>query len=101
MSFHLVVKFGKETIQIDIGEDANTEDLQSLLEEETGVIARKQKLLFKGKVLSPNERLKELGIKHGSKLMLLATEGTRTNVSVCLFLCLSRDSCFEFRVRRH
>lgn len=80
MSSHVSVKFGKETFEIDIQEEATISELQNRIEEKTGILSRNQKLLFKGKTLSQNHSLKDAGIQSKSKIMLLATQGIQTNV---------------------
>ena len=76
----LFVKFGKDTYEIESNPAARVADLESVIEERTGVPPPKQKLLFKGKVLSNETPLEANGIGNGARLMLLATEGKRTTV---------------------
>ena len=53
------------------------QDLSSLLVDKTGVLARQQKLVFKGKVLTGSPRpLTSLGVKDGATLLLLAAAPT-------------------------
>lgn len=52
------------------------------VEDLTGVFVRKQKLIFKGKVLAAGHILEEVkGMKDGSVLMLVAAAGQTTQVS--------------------
>ena len=52
------------------------------VEDLTGVFVRKQKLIFKGKVLTAGLILDEIkGLKDGSLLMLVAAAGQMTQVS--------------------
>ncbi|KAK9807010.1 hypothetical protein WJX72_010701 [[Myrmecia] bisecta] len=74
----LVVKHGKETCELDCGAEAKVEDVMAQLETLTGVITRKQKLIFQGKVLLPSQTLEAAKLKEGSKLMLMAGTGVQT-----------------------
>ena len=47
----------------------------------TGILARKQKLIFKGKVLTATMTLEEAKLKNESLLMLVAAAGQMTQVS--------------------
>ena len=76
----LFVKFGKDTCEIELNPSATLADLENVIEERTGVTTNKQKLLFKGKVLSNEAPLEAAGIGNGARLMLLVTEGKRTTV---------------------
>ena len=76
----LFVKFGKDTCEIELNPSATLADLENVIEERTGVTTNKQKLLFKGKVLSNEAPLEAAGIGNGARLMLLVTEGKRMTV---------------------
>ena len=53
------------------------QDLSSLLVDRAGVLARQQKLVYKGKVLTGNPKsLLSLGVKEGATLLLLAAAPT-------------------------
>jgi Leucine-rich repeat (LRR) protein len=73
------VKQGPNTFVIDLTANSTTlRQLQEAIETATGVMARKQKLLHKGKVLTslpPATTLEAAGVVSGSKLMLIATAG--------------------------
>jgi len=56
---------------------SSQQDLSALLVQRTGVLARQQKLVFKGKVLTGNPSpLSSLGVKEGGTLLLLAAAPT-------------------------
>ena len=71
----VTVQHAKETFTFDAGEGMKVAALSSYLEEATGVIARHQKLIFKGRVLAPDSLLTECKLTDGSKVMLLSTTG--------------------------
>lgn len=80
MDFNLVVQFGKESHGLELGADAVVEDVQQMMEERVGVIARNQKLIYKGKVLQSRKSLVECGVKKGGKILLLASVGIESRV---------------------
>lgn len=63
------ITFGKEKFDVEIASMLVAE-LQLLLEKRTGVFTRQQKLLCKGRVLGPTEKLQP-----GAKIMLLSSGG--------------------------
>ncbi len=73
----VVLKHGGATYNIELGLDSSLNDLQQAVEAATGVIARRQKLLCKGKVLTalpsstPLTELQFLNVQ-GAKVMLLS-----------------------------
>lgn len=58
----------------------SVDDLNEKVEEASGVLARHQRLIYKGKVLAKGTSLAELKLKHGSKVMLMASSSTATQV---------------------
>ena len=81
MPLQLAVKHGPNTVEVELPEDASVAALQLELEQRTGLMTRKQKLIFKGKVLVGTQKLAECGVTNGAKLMLLAADGVQTQVS--------------------
>lgn len=86
------VKHGPINHEISVPEDSSVAALQQAVETATGVFARKQKLIFKGKVLEAKDQLKAKNIINGSKIMLLAGDGsTQTQVSRAFVTDLAVD----------
>jgi hypothetical protein len=56
------------------------EQLFLRVEEASGILARHQRLIYRGKVLGTSGALSEAKIKDGSKIMLVASSGTATQV---------------------
>lgn len=84
MSLQLSIKHGTQNVELQLDGLATIADLQLEVERATGVFVRKQKLIFKGKVVSGLEKkaLAELTITSGAKLMLLAADGVATQVGM-------------------
>eukprot|EP00887_Chlorella_sp_A99_P005295 scaffold1.g5295.t1 len=80
-SINLVVKYGKESLDVSLPANATVQQLLDAIEARTGLFAHKQqKLMAKGRVVSgqPGATLAAAGIAAGAKLMLLAAAGTQT-----------------------
>lgn len=77
----LSVKHGTATVDVAVPALATVADLQQLLEAQTGLLARKQKLIFKGKVLAGTAKLADCGVASGAKLMLLTAAGAAGGVA--------------------
>ncbi|PSC75686.1 LRR repeats and ubiquitin-like domain-containing protein isoform A [Micractinium conductrix] len=76
MRAKLSVKHGIEQLQIEFALERPVAELQALLEEKTGLMVRKQKLMAAGKVISGRPgSLADAGVKPNAKLMLLAAAG--------------------------
>lgn len=75
----VTIKHGTTSITLsDVAETSTLAQLKDLIDQQTGVIPQKQKLLCKGKVLTTlpaSTTLIAAGIANGSKLMLLTTAG--------------------------
>lgn len=70
----LSVKHGASEFDVSVAEDASVLELMAAVEAATGVMCRKQKLIFKGKVLEPSGgSLASYKLAGGSKVMLLAS----------------------------
>lgn len=80
MAFNVVIQFGKDSHKLELGADAGVEDVQRMMEEKLGIIARRQKLIYKGKVLQSGKSLVECGVKKGAKIMLLSSVGAESRV---------------------
>jgi Leucine-rich repeat (LRR) protein len=78
-SLSLQVKYGSTMISLDhLSEISTLLQLQEAIEQATGVMTRKQKLLCKGKVLTAlpaKTTLKAANVGNGAKIMLLTTAG--------------------------
>ena len=76
--FTLGVKHGAALVTVELPPSATLQQLIDSIEAQTGVLARKQKLLCKGKVLTALPRsttLASAGLATGTKLILLAGGG--------------------------
>ncbi|PNH03828.1 hypothetical protein TSOC_010081 [Tetrabaena socialis] len=67
----LSVKHGAQQHAVQLNGSSTVGALQELLQELTGAFVRKQKLIFKGKVLTAEHSLARAGLADGAKLMLL------------------------------
>ena len=73
-TFSLVVKYGKETINLDIPSSATLLKLQQELHAKTDIAPALQKIIFKGALKDDEKSLKDLGLKSGAKLMLVGSK---------------------------
>jgi len=71
----ITVKFGQITIPVSLPFSSRVNDLMQQLQMSTEVLPRVQKLIFKGKVLTPDMTLKNAQLVNGSKVMLMAAQG--------------------------
>jgi len=71
------VSYNKEKLDVPCELSGTVMSLKESLAVPSGVKANHQKLIFKGKTLLNDEMLDLLGIKEGSKLMLMVTEEHR------------------------
>eukprot|EP00667_Euglena_gracilis_P020924 EG_transcript_22765 len=69
----LSVKFGKETIELDLPGTATVGQLKEELSGRTGVQPTMQKLMLKTQLKEDDKSLEALGIKEGTKMMLMGT----------------------------
>lgn len=76
------VKRSQETYNFELESDATIDDLRCRIRESTNVEESRQKLVYKGKVLGNLERLTDIGVKTGAKIMLLVTTETQTKVKI-------------------
>ena len=72
----LRVSLGAKTFDIDASGLTKVEELQDRVAEASGVHARNQRLIFKGKNLAATDPLSATGLRDGSKMMLVASSGT-------------------------
>ncbi|GLC70765.1 hypothetical protein PLESTF_001030900 [Pleodorina starrii] len=72
----LQIKHGAQQLELSLPASAKVQELQERLQELTGAFVRKQKLIFKGKVLAATHDLAKAGLANGAKLMLLLSDGT-------------------------
>ena len=77
----IAIRQGPKTHIVQAEPQEQVKKLMELAEEVTGVLARKQKLVFKGKVLAAHMTLEEAKVKEGSTLMLIAATSQMTQVS--------------------
>ncbi len=74
-------------VRSSCGANAETVDnLSAKVEEVSGVFTRHQRLIYKGKVLAKGASMAEAQLKDGSKVMLMASSSTATQVRL---LCLT------------
>ncbi len=79
----LSIRQGPSVHSVKLEPGDTVASLMQQLEDLTGVFVRKQKLIFKGKVLAPSNVLTEIkGLKDGSVLMLVTAAGQMTQVSM-------------------
>ncbi|EFJ18279.1 hypothetical protein SELMODRAFT_420321 [Selaginella moellendorffii] len=65
------VRHGQQTLDISLPSSARVSDLMERLQALTNVLPRGQKLIHKGKILTP-----DMTLASGSKIMMMATQGT-------------------------
>jgi hypothetical protein len=71
-AMEVTVKYGKEDLRVEVAGWATTvRSLKQQLEAATGLFVRKQKLIFKGKVLDDPATLEQCKVAAGAKLMLV------------------------------
>jgi len=69
------VQFGKEKFSIDVPPEAKIEYIMQVVERETGVPQRSQKLIYKGKVLLNKMVLSDAKLTNGAKILLMSSKG--------------------------
>ncbi|KAK3019356.1 hypothetical protein RJ639_003887 [Escallonia herrerae] len=74
-SISITVKFSGRSIPIALHPDSTVKHLKSLLQPLTNVLPRGQKLISKGKLLVDDMTLRSSEVSHGSKIMLMASQG--------------------------
>ena len=74
------VKHGAKEVEVEADASSTIEQLSIRIEEVTGILARKQRLLHKGRVLSATATLQECKLLEGSSVMLLASSPAQTQV---------------------
>ncbi|KAK9904917.1 hypothetical protein WJX75_005508 [Coccomyxa subellipsoidea] len=79
MAIKVLVQHGKNTYELHAD---SVDDLNEKVEEASGVLARHQRLIYKGKVLAKGTSLAELKLKDASKVMLMASSSTATQGQV-------------------
>eukprot|EP00667_Euglena_gracilis_P007756 EG_transcript_7840 len=67
------IKWGKETLDLKVPATTTVGQLRVILQERTRVPPAMQKLMFKGQMKDDAKTLQELGVKDGSKLMLIGS----------------------------
>ena len=67
------VAHGKTQINILLSNESKVQDLKNLLEQETGVPIRLQKLFFKGPLKNDEALLTSLNLRENSKLLLVGS----------------------------
>lgn len=73
-TWKLHIKHGAQTLELALQSSSTVEDLHLQLQDLTGAFVRKQKLIYKGKVLaSPKQQLSAAGLGDGAKIMLMVT----------------------------
>ncbi|KAK9821058.1 hypothetical protein WJX74_007058 [Apatococcus lobatus] len=74
----VAIRHGQKVHMVQAEPQDRIKALMSLAEQLTGVLVRKQKLVFKGKVLAEDKTLEEAKVKEGSTLMLIAAASQMT-----------------------
>ena len=72
-SIKFTVKWGKETIDLELPPSATVGDLRGALQQRTNVPPAMQKLMFKGQMKDDTKNLTECGLKEGSKMMMMGS----------------------------
>eukprot|EP00906_Rhabdomonas_costata_P007310 RCo010486 len=68
------VKWGKEVVEVDsLGSGSTVGELKALLQQRTGIPVALQKLLLKTQLKEDSRSLEDVGVKEGSKLMLMGS----------------------------
>ena len=80
-TIEIKVQFGKITRVVQRRLESTVAELKAEIEEQTGVPASNQKLLFKGQLKDANT-LRETALKNGSKLMVIGTKPEDTKVAI-------------------
>ncbi|CAL8464368.1 g3903 [Coccomyxa elongata] len=75
MAIRVIVQHGKNTYEVHA---ETVDDLSAKVEEVSGIFARHQRLIHKGKVLAKGASMAEAKLKDGSKVMLMASSSTAT-----------------------
>lgn len=78
----LTIKFGAKSIALSLPASSKVSDMMLQLQTATDVLPRVQKLIFKGKVLTPDLTLKNAQLTNGSKIMLMAAAGFQSQFPV-------------------
>jgi hypothetical protein len=78
----LIVQHGATAYEVDVSDGAFGSDLKLCVEGLSGVLARKQKLIFKGKVIGDGDTLAAKNVKDGAKVMLMATTQTKVSTPI-------------------
>lgn len=81
-TMNLTIKFGVQNIGMSLPASSKVSDLMQQLQTATDILPRVQKLIFKGKVLTPDLTLKNAQLKDGSKVMLMAAQGFQSRFPV-------------------
>ena len=55
----LIIQQGREHTELDISEGAKVEELHEEVEKQRGILKRRQKLIFKGKILLPHHTVEQ------------------------------------------
>ena len=54
-----IIQQGREHIELDISEGAKIEQIHEEVEQQRGILKRRQKLIFKGKILLPHHTMEQ------------------------------------------
>lgn len=55
----LIVQHGRDQQELEVPEGAKIEQLHEEVEKQRGILKRRQKLIFKGKILAPHHTLEQ------------------------------------------
>ena len=81
-SMKILVQHGQTNIELQVVSEDLVEDVMRQVEAASGVLARQQKLIHRGKVLDSRATLLEANIKDGAKIMLLSSMGGGSSTQV-------------------
>ena len=92
--FRLLIQHGRETIDLQAAPEETIADVMKKVETLSGVLARQQKLIHRGKLLPSSATVQECHLKSGAKVMLMSSSGGgSTQASLSLGHALT-TSCF-------
>ena len=72
---HLRIKHGSSTHEVAVDASGTVQQVAEALQA-MGILARKQRLLYKGKILPLESRLDATGLSDGASIMMFASAGS-------------------------
>jgi hypothetical protein len=71
----LLVQHGRETVEVQADPADKISDVMKKVESLSGVLARQQKLIYKGKTLPSTATIQECSLQNGAKIMMMSSAG--------------------------